>query len=82
MVISEVSYRLDKCISSIRVVFSIDLTRTLVLGVIGEFASFRGLKLRTVLRIRFDVAGLFRTSIDNVFNVASTTKASLQCFVS
>lgn len=71
------SYLRDRCMSNIRVVFSIDFTSTFVLGVIGEFASFSGLKFRTVLRILLDVAGRFRTRTDKVFNVASTIKASL-----
>jgi len=62
---------------SILVVFSIDLTRTLVLGVMGELASFRGLKLRMVFRIRAEVLGLVRTSTDRVLRVASTSRASL-----
>lgn len=66
-----------RCISNILVVFSIDLTRTRVLGVIGEFASFRGLKFKTALRIRFEVAGLVRIRIATQFRVASTTSASL-----
>ena len=60
-----------------RVVFSRDLTSTLVLGVIGELASFRGLKLSTVLRMRFDVFGLVRIRMERQFRVASTSRASL-----
>ena len=62
---------------SILVVFSIDLTRTFVLGVMGEFASFSGLKLRMVFKIRAEVDGLVRTSTDRVLRVASTSRASL-----
>lgn len=61
-----------------RVVFSNDFTRTLVFGVMGELASFSGLKLRIVFRIRLDVAGLFRIRIERVFSVASTIIASLR----
>jgi hypothetical protein len=60
-----------------RVVFSIDLTMTLFLGVMGEFASFRGLKLRRAFRIRLEVPGRVRTRIDKQFSVASTRRASL-----
>lgn len=64
--------------SNIRVVFSIDLTKTFIFGVMGELASFRGLKLRTMLRILLEVAGLLRIRIESVFKVASTTRASLR----
>lgn len=72
------TYRLRRCINSILVVFSMDLTSTLVLGVMGELASFRGLKFITALRMRPEVAGLVRTRIDMQFRVPSTTRASLQ----
>ena len=68
---------MDRCISNIRVVFSIDLINTFVRGVIGECASLNGLKLRTAFRMRFDVEGLARTRIESVLRVASTSKASL-----
>jgi len=55
-----------------------DLTRTRDFGVIGEFASFRGLKLKTVLMIRFEVEGLVRMRMERQFKVASTTNASLR----
>lgn len=71
------SYRLSRWIRSIRVVFSIDLIRTLVFGVMGELASLRGLKPRTVFIIRLDVLGRLRTRMDKQFNVASTRRASL-----
>ena len=58
-------------------VFSIDLMRTLVFGVMGELASLRGLKARTVFMIRFDVLGRLRIKIDKQFKVASTRRASL-----
>ena len=60
-----------------RVVFSMDLTRTRSLGDIGELASFMGLKLRTAFRILFDVLGRVRTRGDRQFKVASTINASL-----
>lgn len=63
--------------SSIRVVFSMDLTSTRVFGVIGELASLSGLKFITALRMRLDVAGLLRMRMDRQFNVPSTTSASL-----
>jgi hypothetical protein len=61
-----------------RVVFSIDLIITRVLGVRGELASLRGLKLRRALMIRLDVAGRVLMMIDMQFKVASTIKASLK----
>ena len=70
-------YLLDRWSNSMRVVFSMDFTKTLVLGVIGEFASLRGLKLRTAFRILLDVLGRVRISTDSVFRVASTSNASL-----
>lgn len=64
---------------SIRVVFSIDFTRTLVLGVKGAIvASFNGLKLKSVDMMRLDVFGRWRIKIDKVFRVASTNKGSLK----
>lgn len=63
--------------SSIRVVFSMDLARTRVLGVMGELASLSGLKFITALRIRLDVEGLVRMRTDRQFSVPSTTRASL-----
>lgn len=65
-----------------RVVFSMDLMSTLFFGVMGELASFRGLKLRTVLMIRLDVFGRVRIRIERQLSVASTTSASLQSYVS
>jgi hypothetical protein len=60
-----------------RVVFSIDFTRTLDFGVMGEFASLRGLKFKMALTMRLEVLGLLRTRIERVFKVASTSTASL-----
>ncbi len=54
-----------------------DFTRTFVLGVMGELASFRGLKLRIVFRMRAEVLGLVRTRTERVLRVASTSSASL-----
>jgi hypothetical protein len=59
------------------VVFSRDFTSTLVLGVMGELASFSGLKFRTALRMRLDVFGRVRMRTERQFKVASTSKASL-----
>ena len=59
-------------------VFSIDLTRTRVLGVIGELASLRGLKFKMAFMMRLAVEGLVRTRTDRQFKVASTTNASLR----
>lgn len=73
-------YRLRRCVRNIRVVFSIDRTSTLVFGVMGEFASLSGLKLRTELMIRPDVFGRVRIKIERQLSVASTRRASLrQC---
>jgi hypothetical protein len=60
-----------------RVVFSIDFTMTFIFGVMGELASFKGLKLRTELMIRPDVFGRVRIRIERQLRVASTTRASL-----
>jgi len=60
-----------------RVVFSIDFISTFDLGVMGELANFRGLKLRTVFMIRFAVPGRVRIKIESVLSVASTSRASL-----
>jgi hypothetical protein len=51
---------------------------TRVLGVRGELASLRGLKLRRALMILFEVPGRVLTRIDMQFNVESTSRASLQ----
>ncbi len=62
---------------NMRVVFSIDLMSTLFFGVIGELASFRGLKLRTELMMRPEVFGRVRIKIERQLRVASTSRASL-----
>ena len=76
--LGNVTYRLRRCVRNMRVVFSKDLTSTFVFGVIGELASFSGLKLRTVLRMRLDVFGLVRVKIERQLRVASTSRASLR----
>ncbi len=60
-----------------RVVFSNDFMSTFVFGVIGELASFKGLKLRTALRMRFDVLGRVRIRMERQFREASTSRTSL-----
>lgn len=60
-----------------RVVFSIDLTETRSLAVMGELAIFMGLKLRTVVRILPEVFGRVRARIGRQFRVALTINASL-----
>ena len=74
---SALAYLLTRWMRNMRVVFSIDLTRTRSFAVIGEVASFMGLKFRTVFRILFAVLGRVRTRIERQFSVASTTNASL-----
>jgi hypothetical protein len=59
------------------VVFSIDLTMTRSFGVIGELASFRGLKVKMAFRILLAIGGRARMSIEREFSVASTSTASL-----
>ncbi len=59
------------------VVFSIDLTMTRSFGVMGELASFRGLKFKMAVRILLAIGGRARMSIEREFNVASTSTASL-----
>ncbi len=71
-------YRLMRWRNNIRVVFSIDFMSTFVFGVMGEFASLRGLKLRTALTILLDVPGLVRIRIERVLSVPSTSRASLR----
>ena len=58
-------------------VFSIDLTITRSLGVIGELACLRGLKFRMTVKILFARWGRARIRIEREFKVASTSKASL-----
>jgi hypothetical protein len=54
-----------------------DLIITLLLGVNGELAACRGLKLSNALRIRPDVEGRVRTMMDKQVKVASTKRPSL-----
>jgi hypothetical protein len=59
------------------VVFSMDLTITRSLGVMGELASFKGLKFNIAFKILFAIGGRERMSMEREFNVASTSTASL-----
>lgn len=63
-------------------VFSIDLTITRSLGVIGELACLRGLKFKITFKILFAVWGRARIRMDREFRVASTRTASLHMSVS
>jgi hypothetical protein len=54
-----------------------DLIITFVLGVNGELAACRGLKLSNALRMRLDVEGRVRAMMDRQFRVASTRRPSL-----
>jgi hypothetical protein len=63
--------------SNILVVFSMDLTITRSLGVIGELACLRGLKFRMIVKILFARWGRARIRIEREFRVASISKASL-----
>lgn len=64
--------------SKIRVVFSIDLAITRSLGVMGEFASFRGLKFKMAFRILLAMDGRARMRMEREFRVASISTASLE----
>jgi hypothetical protein len=59
------------------VVFSIDLTITRSFGVMGELASFRGLKFKITFKILLAIGGRARMRMEREFNVASTSTASL-----
>jgi hypothetical protein len=59
------------------VVLSMDFTITRSLGVIGEFACFRGLKLRIVEMILLATAGRVRMRTARQFIVASMRIGSL-----
>jgi hypothetical protein len=63
--------------SRARVVRSIDFMMTLFLGVKGEFASFRGLKLSTLLRILFAAIWRRWESMPRLLSVAVTSSPSL-----
>lgn len=69
------------CTSSDLVVFSIDLTMTRSLGVMGEFACFKGLKFKMTVKILFAVWGRARMRMEREFKVASTSTASLHMSV-
>lgn len=58
-------------------VFSIDLIIILLAGVMGEFASRKGLKLSTAFNIRFATVALVLMRPPRPFNVAVTNRASL-----
>lgn len=51
---------------------------TFDLGVMGEFASLRGLKLRTLAMILLAIDGRMRMRLPRALRVAVTYKASLQ----
>ncbi len=70
------------CTSNDLVVFSMDLTMTRSLGVIGELACFKGLKFRITFKILLAIWGRARIRIDREFKVASTSTASLFLSVS
>jgi hypothetical protein len=63
--------------SSARVVRSIDFRMTLFLGVMGELAIFKGLKLRTLFSILCAAIGRRCISMPRVLRVAVTTSPSL-----
>ncbi len=64
-------------ISKDLVVRSIDFMITLFLGVTGESASFKGLKLKMLVRILLTAIGRRCISTPNVLSVAVTSKPSL-----
>jgi hypothetical protein len=63
------------------VVFSMDLTITRNLGVMGELADFKGLKFKRIFKILFAIWGRARIRIEREFNVASMSTASLAVLV-
>lgn len=63
--------------SRARTVRSIDFAMTLIEGVIGELASFRGLKLSTVEIILLPIEARVRMRLPKLFRVAVTRRASL-----
>jgi hypothetical protein len=71
------AYRLLIWMSKDLVVFSMDLTMTRSLGVIGELACFRGLKFRMTFKILLAIWGRARIKMEREFRVASTRTASL-----
>jgi hypothetical protein len=70
------------CTSNDLVVFSMDLTMTRSLGVIGELACFKGLKFRMTFKILLAIWGRARIRMEREFRVASTRTASLFLLVS
>ena len=70
------------CTSNDLVVFSMDLTITRSLDVMGEFACFRGLKFKMTFKILLAIWGRARIRIEREFRVASTSTASLFLSVS
>lgn len=63
--------------SSARVVRSIDLMMSLFLGDMGAFASFKGLKLKTLLSILFAAMGRRWINMPRLFRVPVMTSPSL-----
>ena len=76
---NEGTHCLRICTSNIRVVFSMDLTITRSLGVMGELASFRGLKFKMTFMILLARFGRARMRVAREFKVASMSTASLLC---
>jgi hypothetical protein len=74
--------RFKMCTSNDRVVFSIDLTITRSLGVMGELACFKGLKFMITFKILLAIWGRARIRMEREFKVASTSTASLVLLVS
>lgn len=68
--------------SSMRVVFSMDLIITRFLGVMGEFASLRGLKFKMALMILGAIDGRARIRRERQLRVESTKTASLYLGIS
>lgn len=63
-------------------VFSMDLTITRNLGVMGELACFKGLKFRITFKMRFATCERALITMERVFKVASIKIASLYLSVS
>lgn len=72
------AYFFTTCIRRARTVRSIDLAITLILGVMGELASLRGLKLSTVDTILFAMEARVRIRPPKPLRVAVTRRASLE----
>ncbi len=54
-----------------------DLAMTRIFEVIGELASFRGLKFKMAFRILLEMEGRARMRMEREFRVASMSTASL-----